>query len=183
MFLPVRRVSLPAQRTPSRSLARADTTSAMMRRLRWRHSGPHPDPVLVSRRTGQGSGLVTLILPANTLLPTTRPVRRRSVALPGNQELICLKTGPGSRRGNRPVPIRPLLPERSAAPRAAPVVDTHHRRTTRKTLSSENYRGKHHRPFFHHLSTGAQATPPGIDASCELDPLEMRTVVNSQKSS
>jgi hypothetical protein len=159
MFLPVRRVSLPAQRTPSRSLAPADTTSAIMRRLQWRHSDPHQDPALVSRQTGQGAGLVTPILAANTLLPTTRPVRRRSVALPGNTELIWLKAGPGSRRGSRPVPIRPLLPERSAAPRGAPVVDTHHRRTTRKTLSSENYRGKHHMQLFHHLSTGAQATP------------------------
>jgi hypothetical protein len=76
-FLPVRRVSLPARRTPSRSLARADTTSAMMRRLRWRRSDPHQDLVLVSRRTGLGLGLVTPILAANTLFPTIRPVRRR----------------------------------------------------------------------------------------------------------
>jgi hypothetical protein len=77
MFLPVRRVSLPARRIPSRSLAPANTTSAMMRRLRWRRWDPHPDPVLVSRRTGLVSGLVTPILAANTLLPTTRPVPRR----------------------------------------------------------------------------------------------------------
>lgn len=54
---------------------------------------------------------------------------------------------------------------------------------TRKMLSSEDYRGRHHMLFFRHLSTGAQATARGIDASCELDPLEMRAVLNSQKSS
>jgi hypothetical protein len=77
MFLPVRRVSLPARRTPSRSLAPANTTSAMMRRLRWRRSDPYHDLVLVSLMTGLGPGLVTPILAANTLSPTTRPVRRR----------------------------------------------------------------------------------------------------------
>ena len=71
----------------------------MMRRLRWRRWDPHQDPALVSRRTGLGAGLVTAILAANPLLPTTRPVRRRSVALPGNQELIWLKAGLGSRQG------------------------------------------------------------------------------------
>ncbi|MFY9807182.1 MAG: hypothetical protein WAK86_07920, partial [Pseudonocardiaceae bacterium] len=74
-------------------------------------------------------------------------------------------------------------PERSAAPRGAPVVGTHHQPMTRKMLSSEDYRGRHHMLFFRHLSTGAQATARGIDASCELDPLEMRAVLNSQKSS
>lgn len=178
MFLPVRRGFLPARRTPSRSLARVDTTSAMMRRLRWRRSDPHQDPALVSRRTGLGLGLVTPILAANTLSSMTRPVRRRSVALAGNQELIWLKAGPGSGQGSRPVPIRSLAPERSTASRAAPVIDTHHRRMTRKMLSNEDYRGRHHMVFFRHLSTGTQATARGVDASCNLDPFEMRTVLN-----
>jgi hypothetical protein len=77
MFLLVRRVFLPARRIPSRSLVPADTTSGVMRRLRWRRSDPHQDLVLVSRRTGLGPGLVTPILAANTLSSTTRPVRRR----------------------------------------------------------------------------------------------------------
>jgi hypothetical protein len=126
MFLPARRGFGPDRRTLSRSLARADTTSAMMRQLRWRCLDPHPDPALVSRRTGLGCGLVTAILAANTLLPMTRPMRRRSVVPARNPELIWLKAGPGSRRGSRPVPIRSLAPEWSTAPRAAPVVDTHH---------------------------------------------------------
>lgn len=161
MFLPVRRVSLPARRTPSRSLARADTTSAMMRRLRWRRSDPHQDLVLVSRRTGLGLGLVTSILAANTLFPTIRPVRRRSVARPGNQELIWLKAGPGSGRESRPVPIRSLPPERSTAQRKAPVVGTHHQPMTTKTLSNKDYRGQHPMQFFLHLSTGATGHRPG----------------------
>jgi hypothetical protein len=54
---------------------------------------------------------------------------------------------------------------------------------TRKTLSSEDYRGRHLMQFFRHLSTGAQATARGVDSRCELDPLEMLTVLNSEKSS
>ena len=161
MFLPVRRVSLPARRTPSRSLAPANTTSAMMRRLRWRRSDPHHDLVLVSLRTGLGSGLVTPILAANTLFLTTRPVRRRSVAPPGNQELIWLKAGPGSGRGSRPVPVRSLPPERSTAQRKGPVVGTHHQPMTRKTLSNKDYRGKHHMQLFRRLSTAAPGNRPG----------------------
>jgi hypothetical protein len=59
------------------------------------------------------------------------------------------------------VPIRSLPPERSTAQRKAPVVGTHHQPMTRKTLSSEDYRGEHHMQFFRHLSTGAPGNRPG----------------------
>ena len=58
---------------------------------------------------------------------------------------------------------RPSGPLPSGEP---PVVGTHHQPETRKTLSIENYRGKHHMQFFRHSTR-----------------FEVLTVLNSRKSS
>ena len=64
------------------------------------------------------------------------------------------------------MPIWSLPPERSRCSAGSPVVGTHPQPMTRKTLSSENYRGKHHIQFFRHSTR-----------------FEVLTVLNPRKSS